>query len=330
MNSKIKFLVQLGIQIQNDPLLSEIIQFAYIKNNWFTPEYCRKSIDNIIKYYLQEDLLEAFLSHYPKKKYSGNIALILAGNIPLVGFHDLLCAYLVGENIQVKLSHKDEVLMKYFIEKLNSIDPNANINITERLENIGKIIATGSENTNRYFEYYFRKYPHLLRSNRTSIAVLDGKETDEQLDAFMDDIFLYFGLGCRNVSKIFIPEAYPLNKIFEKAEKYKEVFNHQKFMNNFEYHKTLYLLSKIPFLTNDFFILKEDIAIFSPISILFYEYYTSLDTVEERITLEKNRIQCILSNCLEGATPFGDSQMPTLSDFADGVDTIDFLLNAHA
>ena len=199
--------------------------------------------------------------------------------------------------------------------------------MTERLHSIDKIIATGSSNSNRYFEYYFKKYPHLLRSNRTSIGILDGTETEEELDFLMDDIFLYFGLGCRNISKIFLPKNYPLEKIFEHSIKFSAHFMHQKYMNNFEYNRTIYLLNKVPHLSNDFFILKEDEKLFSPIAILYYEYYESKEELKQKIASQKEAIQCIIAKDFENSIPFGTSQAPSLMDFADGINTMKFILN---
>lgn len=326
MISKIKFLVTLGERLKNDTYLTEIIERAHHKNNWFTPSNIERSLLSIYKEFLAEEKLEAFAKHYEYKQFKGQLAIILAGNIPLVGFHDILCGYLSGAKMQVKLSAKDDVLMKYILLQLKDIDEENPVEITERIDKIDKVIATGSANTNRYFEYYFNKYPHLLRSNRTSVAVLDGNETEEELDLLMDDIFLYFGLGCRNVSKIYIPRDYPLNKIFEHAERYSSHFNHQKYMNNYEYNRTIYLLNKIPHLSNDFFILKEDKSVFSPIGILFYEYYDNLDALSNTLEENQDNIQCVISNVFEESIPFGNSQSPTLFDYADGVDTMKFIL----
>jgi hypothetical protein len=327
MISTIKFLAALGEKVKNDPPLSEIIERAYYKNNWFTPSNSNRSLQSICNEFLNEEKLQLFAQHYAYKQYSGQLAIILAGNIPLVGFHDILCGYLCGAKMQIKLSTKDDVLTKYLLLQLKEIDPKSTIEITEKIDKIDKVIATGSSNTNRYFDYYFNKYPHLLRSNRTSVAVLDGNETEEELDLLMDDIFLYFGLGCRNVSKIFIPRDYPLNKIFEHAERYSEHFNHQKYMNNYEYNRTVYLLNKIPHLCNDFFILKEDKSIFSPISVVYYEYYDNLDALSALLEANQEYIQCVVSNVFEESIPFGKAQTPSLFDYADGVDTMKFILD---
>lgn len=327
MHSKIKFLEALREKLENETIIAPIIAQAYVKNNWFIPEYIQKSIDAICQQFLNPDLLESFLSAYQNKESKQRIAIIAAGNIPLVGFHDLLCAYLCNAPTQIKLSSKDEPLMKFVIDQLNQIDPNASIRYVDRLEQFDKVIATGSENTHRYFEYYFKNYPSILRGNRTSVAVLQGNESKETLSLLMDDVMMYFGLGCRNVSKLFIPRDYPIQEIFLASEKYNHHFNHKKYMNNFEYNRTVYLLNNIAHLCNDFLILKEDEKLFSPIAVLYYERYDNQAMLLEKLAAVESSLQCIVSENKPGNVLPGNSQTPTLNQFADGVDTMKFILD---
>ncbi|MBP7478241.1 MAG: acyl-CoA reductase [Chitinophagales bacterium] len=327
---RINCLVKLGEALNPSDAMTDIIEGSYQKNNWFTPEFIQSSIHAIQREYLNESKLHAFAAAYDIVERKQNLGLILAGNIPAVGFHDVLCGFLCGADMTIKLSSKDDVLMKYIILKIIEIDVqnSVEINIVERLGPIDKIIATGSANSNRYFEYYFKKYPNLLRSNKTSLAVLSGNESKAELTALMDDIFMYFGMGCRNVSKILVPRDYVFDQIFEASVKYEHFFNHQKYMNNCDYNRTLLLMNKTEFLCNDYLIIKEDNSIFSQIATLHFNYYDSMEDVNQLIEKDKEHIQCIVSSMqLEGALPLGTSQTPSLFDFADGEDTMRFILN---
>jgi len=253
------------------------------------------------------------------------IGIINAGNIPLVGFHDFLCVILSGNKYLGKNSSDDPYLMPFVTEKLLHIEPKleGRISFTERLAGFDAVIATGSNNSARYFEYYFGKYPHIIRMNRNAVAVLKGDETEEDFKNLGRDIFQYFGLGCRNVSKLFIPKNYELKKIFEGIESCSCVSQHNKYMNNHDYNNAVYLLKKINFLDNGFLLLKEDEAIASPISVLYYEFYDDMKSLKQKLETEKEKIQCIAG---KDFIPFGKAQQPQLWDYADGVDTMNFLL----
>jgi hypothetical protein len=305
---------------------------AYQQNPWFTIEYTKKAIaawgDQ-----LSTDHLNKWLSVYqdmpqPEPK---NVVVIMAGNIPLVGLHDLLSILVCGHKAIVKLSSDDNVLMKWVIENIINIAPEwtDKIEITdERLpKNFDAVIATGSNNTNRYFEYYFKTKPSLLRKARTSVAVLTGNETPEDLQKLGEDIFTYFGLGCRNVSKIYVPEGYDIVHFYEGIADFYEHINHNKYANNYTYHKAILLMNLTKHFDNNFLLLKEDTNIASPLGVMFYEQYTNLDELSKTLDNNKDQIQCVVSNIsLNNSVPLGKAQQPELTDYADGVDTVKFLL----
>ncbi|MFQ3174573.1 MAG: hypothetical protein ACI8W0_001695, partial [Flavobacterium sp.] len=261
----------------------------------------------------------------PKK-----IALILAGNIPLVGFHDFLSVLITGNSVIVKTSSNDQHLLPFIAKYIIAVEPKFAEKITfveGKLEGFDAVIATGSNNTARYFEYYFKNTPSIIRKSRNSVAVLNGTETKEQLIALGEDIFRYFGLGCRNVSKLFVPKGYTFDAFFEAIFEYQEVIHYEKYANNYDYNKAVFLMSNYKLLDNGFLTLKEDISHASPISSVFYEFYDDIDDLQTRLSSESEQIQCVVSaKLIENSIPFGQTQQPSLSDYADNVDTISFLL----
>lgn len=305
---------------------------AYQQNPWFTIEYTKKAIaawgDQ-----LNTEHLNKWLSVYQDMPQPApkNVVVIMAGNIPLVGLHDLLSVLVCGHKAIVKLSSDDTVLMKWVIENIINIAPEwaDKIEITdERLpKNFDAVIATGSNNTNRYFEYYFKTKPSLLRKARTSVAVLTGNETPEDLHKLGEDIFTYFGLGCRNVSKIYVPEGYDIAHFYEGIADFYEHINHNKYANNYTYHKAILLMNLTKHFDNNFLLLKEDTNIASPLGVMFYEQYTNLDELSKTLENNKDQIQCVVSKIsLNNSVPLGKAQQPELTDYADGVDTVKFLL----
>jgi len=323
MNDKIKCLVQLSDEfdklIQNEDFLFQVES----QNPWFTPDFVRLSMKNIIKEYLNEANLDNWLAQYEVNE-KDNVGIILAGNIPLVGFHDILCAYFMASKVSIKISSKDSILTPELLRIWAELDPNwkSRMQIVDRLGTCDKIIATGSNSSYNYFEQYFGKYKNILRRNRTSIAIVPKDISETELNGLMDDIFLYFGLGCRNVSKLWIERGFELARIFEASERYSYFFNHVKYMNNYDYQRTLLLLNKIPHLSNNFLMLKEDKNLFSAISVLHYEYFERGEDISMDIELQKDNLQCVIGR---GFTPFGQSQQPSLTEYADGVDTMLFL-----
>jgi hypothetical protein len=325
---------ELGLQLLNpNEQLSEIINDEKHYNAWFTPESVLQAVTAIGKM-LNPKSLGEWLDKYsvPQNEHDKRVGLILAGNIPLVGFHDVLCVLVSGNHALIKASVQDTRLIKYVLQMLINIDGNfaGQYSFVERLENFDAVIATGSNNTSRYFEYYFGKVPHIIRKNRNSLALLTGYETEEQLFALGHDIFDYYGLGCRNVSKLLVPESYNFNFFFESIEAYQPIINHHKYNNNYDYNKSIYLVNSDKHFDNGFLLLKEDERLASPLAVLYYGYYTDISSVQTSLEAESDKIQCIVSTApLQIKTQvvdFGMSQQPALWDYADGVDTMEFLL----
>jgi Acyl-CoA reductase (LuxC) len=310
---------------------ANLIQLSQSHNGWFTPDHVCFALCSWANALTQKALNE-WLSAYSidnnleRKK----VALILAGNIPLVGFHDFLSVVISGHTALVKSSSNDQFLLPFLARYCMAINENLKENIVfveGKLEDFDAVIATGSNNTARYFEYYFKNKPKIIRKNRNSIAVLSGKETHDELVALGKDIFRYFGLGCRNVSKLFVPKGYDFDAFFKAIFNYQDVIQYEKYANNYDYNKAVFLMSNFKLLDNGFLTLKEDSNFGSPISSVFYEFYEDLDILKEKIISMEDDIQCIVSHLnIPKAIGFGTTQMPKLSDYADGIDTIEFLL----
>jgi len=322
---------KLGSLMANpDNELNEIIDDELHYNAWFTPANVKKAVTSI-GHMLNTVDLETWLSKYNPKSSGKKVGLILAGNIPLVGFHDVLCVLASGNHALIKASSQDNHLIKYVLEKLVEIDNNfaGSFSFIERLENFDAVIATGSNNTSRYFDYYFGKVPNIIRKNRNSIAVLTGNETAEQLHKLGHDIFDYYGLGCRNVSKLLVPDDYNFNFFFESIEDYNPIIHHHKYNNNYDYNKSIYLVNSDKHFDNGFLLLKQDERLTSPLAVLFYSNYADIKDAERIINTESEKIQCVVSAApLEvnnQVVTFGQSQQPKLWDYADGIDTMEFL-----
>jgi hypothetical protein len=308
-----------------------LIENQHKNNPWFTSENVRRAITAIAEE-LTEDTLIKWTNAYPGLKEQKNplrVGVIMAGNIPLVGFHDFLSVLITGNNIIAKTSSKDYELIIYISDILCSINPKfrKRIEFTEgTLVNFDVVIATGSDNSSRYFDYYFGKYPNIIRKNRNSIAIIDGYETNDELQNLGTDIFSYFGLGCRNVSKVFIPKGYELSVLKGHWKNFSGVINHSKYANNYDFNKAVYLVNKEAFYDTGFLLLKEDSKISSPVSVLYYAYYESQYAVKQQTELLNEKIQCVVS---KHNIPFGKAQSPHLWDYADGIDTIEFLLKKN-
>lgn len=311
-----------------DDLLAKL-EWAEVKNPWFTQDNLKLCLQQWGETLTQENLKKWSKDLIPPENPK-NIGIIMAGNIPLVGFHDLLSVLISGHNAIVKTSSKDDVLVEFAIDFLRKIneDLNAAIQKVDRLKNHEAVIATGSNNTARYFEYYFKDIPHIIRKNRTSVAVLTGDETQEDLKNLSTDIFQYFGLGCRNVTHIYLPKGFDTNLLFEAFFNWGHIINHNKYANNYEYNRAIYLMSKEKFLDNNFVILKESQALHSPIGVINYSYYSNLNQVKSLIENDFNNIQCVVNNGFldfTNAVDFGKTQQPSLTDYADGIDVLEFL-----
>src|SRR6478609_4041728 len=299
----------------------DLIQLSQSHNGWYTPEQVYFSLQSWADA-LTEENLDKWLSEYDFSKVAPKkIALILAGNIPLVGFHDFLSVLITGHKVLVKTSSNDQHLLPFLANYLIAAEPEFKNKITfveGKLEGFDAVIATGSNNTARYFEYYFKDKPSIIRKSRNSVAVLDGNESKEQMIALGEDIFRYFGLGCRNVSKLFIPKGYNFDFFFNGIFPYQDVIKYEKYAHNYDYNKAVFLMSNFKLLDNEFLTIKEDTSYASPISSVFYEYYDDLEAIKTKLKNENEQIQCIVSNNLiENSVDFGQTQKPNLWDYAD-------------
>ncbi len=310
--------------------LQKLIEIAFSYNGWFTPENVTRALKGI-SIMLEEHSLMQFGSSVKEPSAPKTVTVIMAGNIPAVGFHDMLCVLLSGHHILIKVSSDDPALIPFLAGMLIYYSPEfaPKINFSEgKLLNFDAVIATGSDNTAKHFEYYFGKYPNIIRKNRTSIAILTGNETKEELTELGKDIFYYYGLGCRNVSKVYVPEGYVFDKLFEALYEYKYVLDNKKYNNNYEYNRAIYLLDLIPFLDNNFLMIKESKDLHAPTSVLFYETYTNQDSLVEKINSLLPNLQCIVAKFdVKGVETIalGCTQEPSVFDFADNVNTLDFL-----
>ena len=325
-------LVRLGELLSKTEQFNDIFDKAEQQNSWFT----RANVIFAFKSWseaLSKNNVQQWLSQYqlPQTTSPKKILIIMAGNLPLVGFHDLLCVLVTGHKAIVKLSSDDRVLLPYLITQIRTFAPEwaeAVVFTDDKVTEYDAVIATGSDNTARYFEYYFGKKPHIIRKNRHSVAVLTGEETPEELQDLGKDIFLYYGLGCRSVSKLFVPQGYDFDLLFQAIYPYKDIIEEQKYANNYDYNKAVYLMSLYKLLENGFLLLKEDEHYGSPIATLFYEYYTNKEALKKKLATDREKIQCVVGhNFIDGEIPFGQTQTPKLWDYADGVNTLTFLLN---
>ncbi len=307
--------------------MKEYAYRAQSENQWFTEENVKRALEGI-QYMLAQEKLEQWLEKYGRllPEVPKIVGVIMAGNIPLVGFHDLMCVLLSGHFVAIKASSQDSFLIKLVTEWLVEIEPRfkKNLEIRERLTNIDALIATGSDNSARYFEYYFKDQPKIIRKNRTSIAILDGNESQQDLRNLGKDIFWYFGLGCRNVSKILVPTGYDIPHFFEAIEEYSNIGNHHKYHNNYDYHKSILLVNGIEHLDNGFLLYLPTENLVSPISVLHSQEYANKEELNTILSAYEEKLQCIIG---KGYLPFGSGQSPEPWDYADNVDTLEFLQN---
>lgn len=312
-------------------ILDQAHRQATAHNAWFTAENIEFAFREWSEL-LRVEKLETWLNNYAvDDKNPQNIAVIMAGNVPLVGFHDFLSVLLSGHRLIARLSSKDKVLLPALVKILEQDREEWGERIhfeSERMTNFDAVIATGSNNTARYFEYYFGDKPNIIRKNRNGVAVLTGRESEEELKPLGEDIFRYFGLGCRNVSKLFVPEGFDFDPLFKAIYPWRDIINHHKYGSNYDYNKAVYLMSDYKILENGFFLLNEMPGqLASPLAVLFYEYYESESALNDYLEQEQENIQCVVSSDqkIQGSLPFGESQHPQLTDYADGVDTMAFL-----
>jgi hypothetical protein len=317
-----------GYILSDDDRWMAVKQQAGYINGWFIPEFVNASAEHIAGFYLDKDLLEKWAGSYdltPVQENPKSIGIVMAGNIPLVGFHDFLSVFISGHRAVIKPSSNDEVLIKHLVEKLTEWEPQVGgfIQFRTMLKDCDAYIATGSNNSSRYFQYYFGKYPHVIRRNKTSVAVLTGNENTGELDKLADDVYRYFGLGCRNVTKIYIPAGYDFVPLLETFKKYNWLADHHKYKNNYDYNLALHILNNKYYMSNGSLILAEEASVFSPISQLNYEFYTSPEGLLSALKINPD-LQAVVGR---GLLPFGQAQYPTLDDFADGINSLSFLIN---
>jgi hypothetical protein len=299
-------------------------------NSWFTPQQCDLAFKGISKFLVKESLTQWTSSYDLIPKNPRNVGVVMAGNIPMVGFHDLLTVLISGHKLSAKLSSQDSVLMRYVADQLLQVEPRFGefLSFEERMNHVDAVIATGSDNTSRYFEYYFRKKPHIIRKNRSSLAVIRGNENPDDMLALGSDVFSYFGLGCRNVSKLVVPEGYDFTPLLRTWEQFQDVVNnHHKYVNNYDYNKSILLVNGVTFLDNLSVLITANTAFVSPISVIYFETWKSEEDIVNMINGVSEKLQCVASagGWFKGSVPFGTTQEPGLTDYADGVDTLKFL-----
>lgn len=332
LDSRIELLGKLGDKLTaSDDSLEAVVTKAVRENPWFTMDSVQKSFDAIASQYLDRDKLKTWVSQYqiPEEDYK-RVALILAGNIPMVGIHDVISVFVSGNKALIKLSDKDKVLIPFLIDTMISLGPNARdyFEIVPKVSNFDAVIATGSNASGSYFERYFSDVPNIIRKNRNGVAVLYNSVSSNELQALGDDIFTHFGLGCRNVSKLYLEEGFELQRIFEAVLDHGDVISHHKYKNNYDYNNALFLLNNESFLTNNFLILKEETSVSSRIASLHYEYFKNEDELQDLIKSKETEIQCVVGHAtIDGldVIPFGQAQYPSITQYADGVDTLEFL-----
>ena len=336
LENRIEAFAGLGKLIRN--LSSEereaLFRRAHSENGWFTETSMQSALEGLSRL-LDVAEMQQWLSRYTFSRNitAKKVGILMAGNIPAVGFHDLMCVLLSGNSAVIKLSASDSFFTKWLIAKLVSLEPEFEgyIQIEEMLKGMDAYIATGSDNSARYFHYYFGKYPSVIRANRTSVAVLSGNESDKELESLGIDIFLYFGLGCRNVAKIFVKDVTFLQRFLNVMEKFQTVTLNHKYVNNYDYNKSIYLVNREPHLDNGFLLLKESDELVSPIGVLYYETYDSQEELLIKLESLESKIQCVVGDprLMPGVIGFGEAQFPKPWDYADRVDTMKFLLELN-
>ena len=327
LQQRLNLMVCLGkFMLGNDEEWMAVKERAARENAWFTDDFITLSINNICYQFLDKEKLTAWVKNdavadfQPQPK---NVGVVMAGNIPLVGFHDFLCVFISGHQQTIKASSKDKLLIKFIVKKLYEweITIQNYVSFAENLKGCDAYIATGGNNSSRYFDYYFGKFPNIIRRNRTSVAVLDGTETEADLDKLSDDIQLYFGLGCRNVTKLYLPQAYDFIPLLNALRKYDHYFLYHKYKHNYDYQLALLMMGNKFYMTNESVVFAENESIFSPVSQVNYEFYNDVKALKEELIVNKG-IQCIVGN---GFADFGTAQQPSLTDYADGINTMRFM-----
>jgi hypothetical protein len=328
LQERLEILIQLGkyISSQDEGWQAAKVK-AQQKNNWFVTDFIEQAANNLVQQFLQPAQLEQWASHYhlDDNISTKKIGIVMAGNIPLVGFHDFLAVFVSGHQQVIKQSSKDDVLLRHLVDWMTTQNPSVatQVSFAEQLKDCDAYITTGSDNSARYFEYYFGRYPSIIRKNRTSIAVLTGTETEEELNLLADDVMQYFGLGCRNVTQFYVPKDYDFVPLLNALKKYSWMFEHHKYRSNYDYQLAIYIMNNKFYMTNDCVVLIEAESPFSPIGTLHYQFYENAEKVYEQLK-GNDKIQAIVG---AHGLPFGSAQNPGLMDYADGVDVMQFLLS---
>ena len=343
INDRISLLIKLGKQLKQvvqgqenlsagQDKLKELITRVVNYNQWFTPENVHSAIQGIIQMLEEEELLDwtgRYMTRIQNKERSCTVGLVMAGNLPMVGFHDFLSVYIVGDYAKIKMSSDDAQLLPVVFEiaaEINSEFKQSYELVEGFLKGMDKVIATGGNNTSRYFEHYFGSYPNVIRRSRTSVGVLSSDITTDDIALLAEELFCYYALGCRNVSKLFIHESIDMTGLMDELCKHDRVSSNNKYLNNLTFQKSVFLIDKIPFLDGGFFLMRENESVFSPISVLHYQRFQKEKEVLDFVHANQNDIQCVVGQGL-GKVPFGEAQKPHLWDYADQVDTVEFLLN---
>ena len=327
LERRIRDFCQLGEWLRSEPVQHGLSEKAYLQNTWFTTENTQRAIQSISNWLDDKSLTEWVSPYQLKHQFEKTIGVIMAGNIPLAGFHDFLTILITGMRIKIKPSSQDQILIKEIVKKLIEINPEwkNQIEFSEQIKGIDGVIATGSNNTSRYFEYYFRSVPLLLRRNRSSVAVLDGSENEDELSGLATDVLSYFGLGCRNVSMVLIPESMSLDEITKALFPWRFILDHHKYANNYTYQRALLLMDQQPFTDTGYCVLRESEQPSSPVGVIHYKRYKEIQEVHEWISHHKEELQCIVSRFYPGSVAFGAAQNPGLTDYADHIDTVRFV-----
>lgn len=333
LNNRIEAFSALGTLIRSfsEEELASLTRKSSAKNNWFTEENVRFSLESIARF-LEGDKLKIWLSSYnleQETSYHRKVGLVLAGNTPLAGFHDFLSILIAGHELYAKLSPQDPVLLPFLANELFQIEPEFEhyLHFEERLKNMDAMIINLGDHSPRYYEHYFKKTPHIIRKTRHSCAVLDGTESKKELEKLGEDITLYYGLSSRNVSKLFVPEGYNFTPLFEALTKFEYLRDHHKFVNNYDYNKSIYLINGNPHLDTGFLLFKEDKNLFSPISVVFYEYYSDQDALQQSLKEKENLIDSIVGHQPLGEVSFGEAHKPEVWEYARKEDALKFLQN---
>lgn len=329
---RVEAFIRLGNKIKeliDTEEMALLAQQAKHHNGWFTQKHIRIAFQGAITL-LEETSLKKWVGSYEEPQKTQAIGVVMAGNIPMAGLHDMISVLISGHTLLAKLSSQDSILLRQVAKWLVDIEPafSSKIEFVERLKEMDAVIATGSDNTSRYFEYYFKKVPNIIRKNRVSVAVLNGEETPEEIDALANDMLLHYGLGCRNVSKLWLPKNYdPTTLLGRWNEAMEEAKMHHKYMNNYDYNRAIYLVNRVDHYDGGGLMMKEDEQLVSPVSVIFYEFYDNLESLQSKLHLLEEKIQCVVSKegVLENTVPYGQAQFPTINDYADNVDTMAFL-----